>query len=208
MPQRSSAAAAAAAILPRRPPGRPRSQQARSAILRSTLKLLHKTTLPDLTIEAIAADAGVGKATVYRWWPSKAALVADAFSCSAREELRYPDTGSVLTDLSRQMKQLVRVLRSPRGKIVAAMLGGGVFDPELTDAFRERFMLPRRREAMEILERGIRRGELPAQADLTILLDSLYGPVYFRFLMRHEALTDEFIDGLCRQVMQGATAPD
>src|SRR5512142_3275374 len=128
MPQTSSSAVEAAEEQPlKRAPGRPRSEQARTAILRSTLRLLKKTPLPELSIEAIAADANVGKATVYRWWPSKAALVADAFSCSAKEELRFPDTGSIRKDLSTQMKQLVNVLKSPRGRIVAALLGGGMF---------------------------------------------------------------------------------
>ena len=70
----------------KRPPGRPRSEESRQAILRSTLKLLKETGFPQLSIEAIAADADVSKATVYRWWPTKAALVADAFSASPDEE--------------------------------------------------------------------------------------------------------------------------
>src|ERR1035438_8215685 len=80
----------------KRPPGRPRSEQSRQAILGSTLKLLRQRGgFSDLSIEAIAADANVSKATVYRWWPTKAALVADAFSASADLELQFPDTGSV-----------------------------------------------------------------------------------------------------------------
>ena len=109
----------------KRPPGRPRSEESRQAILRSTLKLLKEAGFPQLSIEAIAADADVSKATVYRWWPTKAALVADAFSVSAEQELRFPDTGSVHKDMSLQMRQLIRVFRSPRGKVVAALLGGG-----------------------------------------------------------------------------------
>src|SRR5947209_19264200 len=158
----------------RRAPGRPRSQDARRAILRSTLKLLQETGFPDLTIEAIAAAADVGKATVYRWWPSKAALVADAFSSSADEELRFPDTGSVRSDVSIQMKHLVRVLRGRRGRIVAALIGGGQSDPELIQAFRDRFMTPRRQEAYGILRRGIARGELRKDLNLDLALDTLY----------------------------------
>src|ERR1035438_5905211 len=84
----------------KRPPGRPRSEQSRQAILGSTLKLLRRQGgFPDLSIEAIAADANVSKATVYRWWPTKAALVADAFSASAEQELQFPDTRSVRNDI-------------------------------------------------------------------------------------------------------------
>src|SRR6266851_8130649 len=113
----------------RRTPGRPRCEQSRRAILQSTLKLLRETGFPELSIEAIAADANVGKATVYRWWPNKAALVADAFSASADQELRFPNTGSVQSDMSLQMRRLIRIFRSRRGKVVAALLAGGQSDP-------------------------------------------------------------------------------
>jgi AcrR family transcriptional regulator len=142
----------------KRPPGRPRSEPARLAILRSTLKLLGEDGFSDLTIEAVAAHAGVGKATVYRWWPNKAALIADAFAGSTSRKLHFPDTGSVYTDMSQQMRQLVKVFRSRRGRIVSAMLGGGQSDRDLIRAFRERFLWPRRREAYATLRRGIERG--------------------------------------------------
>src|SRR5437764_13180570 len=150
----------------RRPRGRPRCEDDRKAIVRRTLKLLQETGFPELSIESIAADADVGKATVYRWWPNKAALVADAFSSSADKELRFPNTGSVRSDMSIQMKHLVRVLRGRRGRIVAALIGGGQSDPELIAAFRERFMMPRRQEAYQTLRRGISRGELRKDLNL------------------------------------------
>ncbi len=189
----------------RRTPGRPRSEDARKAILRSTLRLLQETGFPDLSIEAIAADADVGKATVYRWWPNKAALVADAFSSSADEELRFPNTGSVRNDVTIQMKHLVRVLRGRRGRIVAALIGGGQSDPELIQAFRDRFMMPRRLEAYETLRRGISRGELPTHLDLDLTLDTLYGALYMRFLIRQSGLTEEYVDEVVGLVMDGAT---
>jgi len=188
----------------RRSPGRPRSEDSRKAILRSTLRLLQESGFPDLSIEAIAADADVGKATVYRWWPNKAALVADAFSSSADQELRFPDTGSVRTDLTIQMKHLVRVLRGRRGRIVAALVGGGQSDSELIQAFRDRFMMPRRHEAYEILRRGITRGELAEDLDMDLTIDSLYGAVYMRFLIRQTGLTEDFVDEIVTLVMDGA----
>jgi AcrR family transcriptional regulator len=188
----------------KRPPGRPRSEPARLAILRSTLKLLGENGFSDLTIEAVASHAGVGKATVYRWWPNKAALIADAFAGSTSRKLHFPDTGSVYTDMSQQMRQLVKVFRSRRGRIVSAMLGGGQSDRDLIRAFRERFLWPRRREAYATLRRGIERGELRKDLDLDLLLDSLYGPIYMRFLIRHDKLTPGFVDGLCELVLGGA----
>jgi AcrR family transcriptional regulator len=187
-----------------RPPGRPRSEESRQSILRSTLKLLKEPGgFPELSIEAIAADANVGKTTVYRWWPTKAALVADAFSSSADEELRFPDTGSVRRDMSLQMRRLIRIFRSERGKIVAALLAGGQSDPELIEAFRDRFLWPRRKQAYKTLRRGIERGELPVGSDLDLILDSLYGPIYMRFLIRHAKFDESFADEICGIVLQG-----
>ena len=187
----------------KRPPGRPRSEESRQSILRSTLKLLKQNGFPELSIEAIAADANVGKTTVYRWWPTKAALVADAFSASADEELQFPNTGSVQRDMNLQMRRLIRVFRSERGKVVAALLAGGQSDPELLEAYRDRFLWPRRRQAYQTLQRGVDRGELPDDSDLDLILDSLYGPIYMRFLIRHDKLNESFADEICGLVLQG-----
>ncbi len=188
----------------KRAPGRPRSEESRQSILRSTLKLLKQPGgFPELSIEAVAADANVGKTTVYRWWPTKAALVADAFSASADEELRFPNTGSVYTDISLQMRGLIRIFRSQRGKVVAARIAGGQSDPELIEAYRERFLWPRRRQAYQTLQRGVDRGELPAGCDFDLILDSLYGPILMRFLIRHVKLEESFADEVCGLVLQG-----
>lgn len=187
----------------RRRPGRPRSESARRAILRSTLRLLKHTGFGELCIEAIAADASVGKTTVYRWWPNKSALVADAFQLGAEKQLAFPDTGSVRSDMSLQMNQLVEVLRTRRGRVVAALIGGGQSDPELIEAFRERFVRPRRQEAYATLRRGIDRGELARDLDLDSVLDSLYGPIYMRFLIWQKDLNQKFVADVCRFVFDG-----
>jgi len=187
-----------------RAPGRPRSEEARTAIFRSALRLLGKNGFADLTIEDIAADAGVGKATVYRWWQNKAALISDAFASSTTRRLQFPDTGSVQTDMSQQMRQLVKVFQSRRGRIVSAILAGGQSDRDLMAAFREKFLWPRRQEAYATLQRGIRRGELKKNVDMNLLLDALYGPIYMRFLIRHDKLSPQFIDRLCELVLGGA----
>jgi hypothetical protein len=130
-------------------------------------------------------------------------LVADAFSASADKELRFPDTGSVYRDMSLQMRRLIRIFRSPRGRVVKALLAAGQSDPKLIAAFRERFLWPRRKQAYKTLERGIRRGEIRAGADLDLALDSLYGPIYMRFLIGHDELSEAFIKDLCRLVLRG-----
>ena len=204
MRKRPSAGSNGGSAREKRPPGRPRSEEARLAILRTTLEVLSETGFSDLTIEEIAARAGVGKATVYRWWPDKAALIADAFAGSTVGHLHFPDTGPVETDMSQQMRQLIKVFRGPKGRIVSAILAAGQSDKTLITAFRQRFLLPRRREAYATLDRGIARGELRKNVDRDLLLDSLYGPIYMRFLIQHDELTPEFVDHLCALVLGGA----
>jgi AcrR family transcriptional regulator len=174
------------------------------AILRSALKLLGENGFSDLTIESVAAHARVGKATVYRWWPNKAGLIADAFASSTTRKLHFPDTGSVRTDMSQQMRQVIKIFCSRQGRILAAILAAGQSDRGVIAAFRERFMRPRRQEAYATLHRGILRGELRKDVDMDLLLDSLYGPIYMRFLIRHNNLTPAFVDRLCELVLSGA----
>jgi AcrR family transcriptional regulator len=188
----------------KRPPGRPRSEAARLAILETTLRVLGESGFSELTIEEIADRAAVGKATVYRWWPNKAALIADAFANGTVTRLHFPNTGSIYKDMSRQMRQLVKILRSRQGRIVSAILAAGQSDETLLQAFRERFLWPRRRDAYETLRRGIGRGELRDDIDPDLLLDSLYGPIYMRFLIQHDRLTPKFVDRLCSLVLGGA----
>ncbi len=191
----------------KRTPGRPRSEQSRTAILHSTLDLLEQVGFGELSIEAVAAHAGVGKATIYRWWPSKAVLVADAFLSSVIRETRFPDTGSVREDLRAQMQRLAGIFRGPRGRILRSLIGGGQSDPELIAAFRSRWLMPRRAEAYSILQRAIDRGELPEDIDRNMLLDTLYGGLYFRLLIGHGPLSATFIDDVCDAVMEGVLLP-
>jgi AcrR family transcriptional regulator len=190
----------------KRTPGRPRSEEARAAILTSTLELLEEVGFNELSIEAVAARAGVGKTTIYRWWPSKAVLVADAFMSSVVRETRFPDTGCVREDLRAQMQRLGAIFRSPRGKILRSLIGGGQSDPELIAAFRNRWLVPKRAEAFGILQRAIDRGQLPKGLDRNMVLDTLYGPLYFRMLVGHGPVSTAFVDEVCDAVME-AFAP-
>lgn len=189
----------------KRSPGRPRNERSRQAILRSTLKLLRRHGFGSLSIEAVSADAHVGKATVYRWWPTKGALVVDAFASSIENELHFPDSGSVCEDMSVQMNQYLEVLRSRSGRIIAGVIAAGQSDPGLMEEFRARFLMPRRQEAYRTLQRGIDRGELPQDLDLDLVLDVLYGSIYMRFLIRHDELNEEYVKQVCSTVLAGAS---
>src|SRR3954454_6758461 len=127
-----------------RGPGRPRSEKARKAVIRSTLKLLERVGFNELSIEAVAAKAGVGKATVYRWWPNKAELTIAAFASAVEQELRFPAVGPVLKSIHEQMKRWVIIFQSPLGQIVNTVIGAGQSEPEIMDAFRAHWVEPRR----------------------------------------------------------------
>jgi AcrR family transcriptional regulator len=186
-----------------RSPGRPRSDEAHQRILEAAYELMNQTGFNDLTIEAIAARAEVGKPTIYRRWSSKAHLVMEAFLAATNPELTFPDSGSVKEDIRLQMQQLVKVLLSPPGQIIAILIGGGQTDPELIEAFRENWLMPRRKVASEIFNKGVERGELRSDVDVEVAIDALYSPLFYRLLLRHAPLTENFVNELADVVMNG-----
>ena len=186
-----------------RTPGRPRSEEARKAILQSTLEMLKEVGFSDLSIESIAAHAGVGKATVYRWWPNKAALVIDAFVSVVEAELRYPPTGPAEKAFREQMERWIPIFNSPLGKVIAAVIGAGQSDPEIIEAFRAHWVEPRRREARELIRRSMKAGEIRTDIDPDTILDILYGPLYLRLMVHNGPLTLELVDKIFAVVLPG-----
>jgi AcrR family transcriptional regulator len=186
-----------------RPPGRPRCAETCSAIRAAALELLDEVGFAALTVEGIAARAGVGKTTLYRWWPNKAGVVMDAFLSAYGACSPFPDTGCVHEDLRRQLRLAVQLLAGPKGRAVAALLGGVRAAPELGEAFRTHWLGPRREEARRVLLRGRERGQLRRDSDLDAVIDALYGPLYFRLLTEHAPLTRGFADALTETVMAG-----
>lgn len=185
---------ATVALAPGRPPGRPRSERARQAVIRSTLAILKRVGFNELNIEAVAAHAGVGKATIYRWWPNKAELVIDAFAAAVEKELRFPSAGPVLKSLHVQMQRWAVIFHSPLGQIVATVIGAGQSEPEILEAFRAHWVEPRRIEARALLRQAMNNGELRADLDPDAVLDLLYGPLYLRLMLRHAPLDRAFVD--------------
>jgi AcrR family transcriptional regulator len=181
--------------------GRPRSEAARAAILRATVELLQTKGFSALSVDAIAARAGVGKATIYRWWPNKAAVVMDAFLADTAPEMPFPDTGSTREDLRRQMRSVIRLFNTPtvRGPFVA-LIGASQHDPTLAAALRERFVASRRAAAGDVLRRGVERGELRPDLDIEVAMDALYGALYYRLLVSGQRLTPRYADVLLDQI--------
>ena len=118
--------------------GRPRSERAKRAILEAAGELLDHNGFAGVTVEAIAVRAGVSKATIYRWWPNKAAVITDSFLELTAPEIDFVETGSVREDLRLQMRSLIRTFASKSGQTIAALVAEGQSDPEVADAFRSR----------------------------------------------------------------------
>ncbi len=183
--------------------GRPRSEAARRAILRAAGDLLARDGFADVTVEAIAAEAGVGKATIYRWWPGKAAVVLDAFLAAAGPCAPFPDTGCLEEDLRGQMRALAQALGGRAGTVLRGVLAEAQSDPEAAEAFRTRYLAPRRTETRRVLDRAQARGQLCPHADLETAADALYGPLYFRLTAGHAPLDAAFVDSLLALVFHG-----
>jgi AcrR family transcriptional regulator len=187
----------------KRAPGRPRSTESHNAILNAALALLEKVGFVDLTIEGIAAQAGVGKTSIYRRWPNKANLVMDAFLTAVQREVAFRNTGSVRESFRRQLRSAVRVLTGPQGHLIATLIAAGQVDPEVSEAYRTRWQSIRRIEARQMLQNGVKRGELRKDADLELVLNTLYGPLYYRLLIKHAPLTQRYADALVDLVFAG-----
>jgi AcrR family transcriptional regulator len=162
--------------------------------MRCTLALLKRVGFHELTIEAVAARAGVGKATIYRWWPTKAGLVIAAFVSVVEPELRFSSEGPVLQSIHKQMKNWATIFHSPLGQIVATVIGAGQSEPEILKAFQTHWVEPRRSEARKLLSDAIERGELRADLGPDTILDLLYGPLYMRLLLKHGPLDEVLVD--------------
>ena len=159
-----------------------------------------------MTVEAIAERAGVSKATVYRWWPNRAAVVMDGFLSTVSSEVPFPHTGHAREDIRLHMRRLTEALSGKIGQTVAALIAEGQADPELAEALRSRWLSVRRAEAREILELGIERGELREDLDPEVAVDVLYGPIYYRLLVAHAPVDEDFAGILAEHIFSGLVA--
>ncbi|HEX3575300.1 MAG TPA: TetR/AcrR family transcriptional regulator [Rhodopila sp.] len=188
-----------------RPPGRPRCDASRKAVLLAAYDLLAEGGLSRFTIEAVAARSGVARTTIYRWWQSKGALAMEGFLEATAAELAIPPSGSVVTDMQASLRSFARLLRGKAGRIIRCIIAEGQSDPETINAFVTGFVTPRRVEIRSVLERGIARGELRADLDVEMVLYSLFGPLHVRALL-NEGLDDAWVDRLSGFVLAGCLA--
>lgn len=183
--------------------GRQRSEESEDAILCATIQLLKRKPLRDISIEEIARKAGVGKATIYKWWPSKAYVALDAFLRKMNRMVPNPDTGSAEADLKEQIHYLANFYTSPTGRIFGQFLAEAQSDREFARLLRERFMKPRREIAGVIFDRAMKRGEVDPSLDRDLVLDLIYGPVLYRLLIVQTPFGRKRVDTLVSTLFQG-----
>ncbi|MEU5307039.1 TetR/AcrR family transcriptional regulator [Streptomyces noursei] len=188
-----------------------RSERSRQAIFEAALALVGEVGYEKLTIEGIAARAGVGKQTIYRWWPSKATVLLDAFgsAADAYDHEGLPDTGDLAADLKTVLRATVDEFNDAAWQApYRALVAAGANDEELSRSFVGRLMEPGIRLYVERLRAAREAGELDPDVDLRIGAEMLLSPFSQRWLMRTGELTHAFVDTLVDQVLRGLRRRD
>lgn len=183
--------------------GRPRSESARRKVLAATHQLLQERGLPGVTVEGIAALAGVGKPTIYRHWPNAHAVAMDAFLESSEAAPGHADVGFPLDALRRQLRAIAAAFASPAGRSTAALIAASQNDSELAKVFRNRFIMKSRETGRTLLLQATTEGAIRPYADLEVALDLIYAPLYFRLLIGHGSLDRDFTDALLDLALDG-----
>lgn len=174
--------------------GPQRDPEVHQRILDTTQELICTYGPNHVSVNQITASAGVGKQTIYRWWPTKTALVIDALQHAIETQSRPPATGSAYEDIRTQMRRVSRLLASPIGAIVRELVASAQGDPEVATQFRDRFFSDRRKHAAATIADGIQRGELRPDLDSEVVIDMLYSPLWLRMLIGHQPLTQTAAD--------------
>lgn len=182
--------------------GRPRSETARSQILEAAFRLLREKGIHGVTAHEIATAAGVSTATLYRWWETKEAVMLDAAFEHVKPALTYDGKGSPLQRLRDHAVRGAKFLTSEDGMVIARLIAG-IFESEpLRRQFLDRYYLPRRALARQVVEEAIHQGELPPGTDPDVIVDALHGPQLFRLFMGHAPVNARFALAIADVVLE------
>ena len=181
--------------------GRPRDPRTRAAILTAARALLERGGLTAVTIEAIAAKAGVSRPTIYRYWPNAPAVALAAFLEASGEPGAGKTSRSPLAALRAQVHAVADAFAAPAGRSVAAMVAAAQSETELAKAFRNEFIARNRDAARQLLEHCIAERLVAPPADIDLALDLIFGPLFYRLLMGHAPITRGFVDQLLDAVI-------
>lgn len=175
--------------------GRPRSEETRQKIMSATAALIQERGVPGVTIEAVASAAGVGKPTIYRYW-SNAHELAMAALIDAVPEAKQTQDGDPLSALRKLLYGVVSTFNDPAGRHVAMVLASADSSSEIAKAFRSHFIQSRRREAEQLLIQAVNQQLLPDETRIDLILDMIFGAIFYRLLMGHAKITRGFADDL------------
>lgn len=186
-------------------PSDPRLQATRERVLAAAAEILAQDGYTGLTMERVAGRSGVAKTTLYRQWPTKAALCMDLYLEHAGRELRDPDTGDVAKDLKALVNAVVRLqTRTVAGPAFLGLIAEAQINPSSREAFLAEFAQRRREITRKVLRRAVERGQVRADIDLDLVIDTLGGAVTFRLLQGHAPLSPRFAGALVALVLEGA----
>ena len=185
--------------------GRPPSEMATShaVIMDAVYALLQEKSVRDLTMEAVAKRAGVGKPTLYKWWPTKATLVLAMLCERMAPKLEKPTVLTAEQSLRFRARSLIKAFNGPFGRIVAGLIAEGQSEPAVLQEFFDRWISPRRNATITDLQRGKDAGELRSETEPELLNDAIFGAIYYRMLLRSGPLTRRFGEDLVEQVILG-----
>lgn len=184
-----------------------RQTRTRERALAAASAILRRKGYARLTMERVAADSGLAKTTLYRRWPTRAALCMDLYLDVAGRELRDPDKGDVVGDLEHIVSTVVRLqTRTVAGPAFIGLIAEAQVSPETRAAFRAEFTERRREVTRTVLRRAIKRGELRRGTDVDLVIDAIGGAVTFRLLQGHAPLTKPFARALVTLVISGCRA--
>jgi AcrR family transcriptional regulator len=181
--------------------GRTRSKEAEEAVLNAAYRLLVDRGLQAATVDAIAAESKVSKATIYKWWPNRAAIIMSAFLRESLVAIPYPKRLALEVVLER-LRNMSGQFEGPVGRLMAALIAEGQSDPAIAEEFREGYIKQRRAEGVQIVESSIQDGTV-RDADPQVILDVLYAPLYYRLLVGHQPLSPAFVQEYLDLVMRG-----
>ncbi len=188
--------------------GRPRDEEVRRRILDAAAQLLEDRCIDDITVDAIAEHSGAGKATVYRWWPNKAAVLIEAFREHMSRELPFPNTGDFRQDVRQQLENFTHIVfRGRRGRVFRSFIAGAQADPEIATVFRETWIRPRRAEARRLFERYMVAGVARPDLDPDLAVELVFSPLYYRLLTGWGEITGDYLDRLVDTVLPALLKP-
>lgn len=181
--------------------GRPRSETSKKSILNAVNRLLLVTSVKELSIEAIAKKAGVGKTTIYRWWPNKVAVVLDALINQLGTTPALPTSSTTAESVENQLERFMRLLKGKNGKVLIEIMAEAQSSEETLTLFYENFMLQHEETLANLIEEGKDNGEFRKDVSTALAVDMIYGSIVYRLMSGAETLDQDFTDNLPQEAL-------